>query len=78
MTETSLQEALDEARIVKVHPRADVVATWHGGHGVNFYRFHEGYPQEVHYTSVGDFVDNHADPDEVREAIEREFDELDW
>lgn len=38
MTQTTLRQTLDGAKLVKYHPELDsVLAVWHGGHTVNFY-----------------------------------------
>ena len=63
-----LAEQLDGARYVRFDAVRGFVLAWFGGHGCHAYSAEDG--QEVAFWNIGDFAQNEADFEEVREDFE--------
>lgn len=77
----SMKSVLDGARYVNVvdrgAPEWPLVAVWHGRHTVNIYAWEGDGFTATDALSVGDFAEDAATREEVVEAAERYFGEMD-
>lgn len=58
---------LDKARYVRQDKERGLLLVWSGAHGCSAYNQHG---QEVAHWNMGDFAENSADSEEVRENFE--------